>query len=419
MPVHSPRIKIRKRSIATRFVHAALAIAFVIPLSILVGAVHSNAAVVTGSTIQLAPPSAHQRATTCAPGETLLAPTSETIDQFGVRHFTYGSVRGMESTLPPAHITSAQITPAITADLRLPTRGIPRAEIARQVLSLASLKTAPLLCKSHTVIGRPADVTKSASGKRSTSSPGVKFAHVYSGDWGGYAVTEAENGGGMNGAIGTWTQGQSLDTVAPSIEGTWVGIGGGLGEGSDVWGLIQAGTSMQTNEGYRSWYEYVDGVGDSTGCCGAIYNGVNSVRPGDTITSEVYWVSSTQACFAIIDYTRSSGDIDECPSISTTYDHTSVEWVNEYPPGAQSSYYYDNPSTTDFTGQYYWNSFDLDGTAKDPFSGSFEAVIQEYESTSGTNCSDAGVLGYPAAAAATSDGGKSDIITCWVSGVDD
>jgi hypothetical protein len=417
MPVHSPRRKIWKRRITTRFVHAAVAIAFVIPLSILVGAVHSNAAVVTGGTIQLTPPDAHQRATTCAPGETLLAPTSETIDQFGVRHFTYGSVPGMESTLPPAHITSAQITPTITADLRLPSRGIPRSEIARQVLSLASLKSAPYLCKSHTVIGRPADVKKSVSGKQSTSGSGVKFTHVWSGAWGGYGVTEAENGGGMNGVIGTWTQG--LDTVSPSIEATWAGIGGQLGEASDVWGLIQAGTAMQTDEGYRSWYEYVEGVGNDTGCCGAIFNAVNSVRPGDTITSEVYWVSTTQACFDIIDYTRSSGDIDECPSISTTYDHTSVEWVNEYPADAQSSYYYDNPSTTDFTGQYFWDSFDLDGTAKDPFSGSFEAVIQQYESTSGTNCSDAGVLAYPTAADAVANGGQSNIITCWVSGVDD
>jgi hypothetical protein len=415
MPVHSPR---RKRSITTRFVHAALAIAFVISLSILVGVVHSNAAVVTGSTIQLAPPDAHQRATICAPGETLLAPTSETIDQFGVRHFTYGSVPSMESTLPPARITSAQITPAITADLRLPTRGIPRSQIVRQVLSLASLKSAPYLCKSHTVIGRPADAVKSVSRKQPTSRSGVKFARVPSGDWGGYGVTEAENGGAMNGVIGTWTQGTSLDTVSPSIEATWAGVGG-AGDSSDVWGLIQAGTAMQTNEGYRSWYEYVEGVGTSTGCCDAIFNAVNSVRPGDTITSEVYWVSTTQACFAVFDYTRSSGDIDECPSIPTTYDHTSVEWVNEYPPGDQASYYYDNPTTIEFTGQYFWDSFGLGGTAEDPFSGSYEAIVMDYASTTGSNCGDAGVLSYPAAARASSDGGSSDINTCWVPGLDE
>lgn len=343
----------------------------------------------------------------CPRGETLIAPTGAKTDALGVTHVTYSARPGMVASIPPQGMTASQVTPAVMADLGMRVTHPASAKarhLRQQVMKLAKNRTAPEFCYSKP---DPARVWY-----RGSKNP--VLGHVYSGNWSGYAVTEAEHGGAINGVTGSWAVPQSMTSSAPSAEATWVGIGGGLGEGSSTNGLIQAGTEMQTGDGYRTVWEYIG----TAGCvaptfCGQ-YSGVNAVRPGTQINADVWWDTSTTATFLVS--TSSGGDFDirNHSTGGIPYDHTSAEWINEWPGNG----YYDSPGTVHFAGQGLTGAFGGQGSFTSPFTGSFEAVIMWLAVTSGTSCSDGKVLSYPANAANGSGGGTSDIITCTRNGID-
>lgn len=336
-------------------------------------------------------------AASCPRGETLIAPTSGWTDALGVAHISYRAAPGIVANIPPRSLTTRQVTPAVLADLgmhgRRPAASGDR-RLVRQVIRLGRNRTAPEFCRSPAV---PDPINTRAYGKV----------------WAGYAVTEAEFGGGINGVTGSWSVPQSMTRSAPSAESTWVGIGGQVGEGSSTWGLIQTGSEMQTNEGYRTFWEYIGSSGCVTTFCGN-YSSVNAVRPGVAINAYVWWDTSTTATFLLATPTGSGGWSITDHAVNIPYDHTSAEWITERTPGFT---YYDSPGTVSWTGQGLTGSFGGQGSFGSPFAGSFEALIMDIASTSGTSC-DGAVLAYPVGAANTAGGGTSQTITCSISGVD-
>ena len=232
---------------------------------------------------------------TCPRGQTLIAPTSGRTDALGVAHVTYKSDPGLVAVVPPRGLTAGKVTPALLADVGISARNSPGSPAGRrlvqEVVRLAQHQAAPEFCRAPATLATAADrPLRSAAG-----GPPLKNAHTDGRNWGGYAVTEAEYGGPIEGVYGSWTVPRSLTSSAPSAESTWAGIGGGLGENGSCYdpnsnpsgvacGLIQAGSSMQTDEGYRSWYEAIgtSGCTDYTHFCGQ-YSSVDAIQPGDNI----------------------------------------------------------------------------------------------------------------------------------------
>jgi len=358
---------------------------------------------------------------TCPHGQTLIAPTSGRTDALGVAHVTYKSDPGLVAVVPPRGLTAGKVTSALLADVGVSARNSPGSPTGRrqvqEVLRLAQHQAAPEFCRAPatlaTAAGRP--LTSPAGG------PQLKNTHTDGYNWGGYAVTEAEYGGPIEGVYGTWTVPKSLTSSSPSAESTWAGIGGGIGENgscsSVACGLIQAGSSMQTNEGYRSWYEAIgtSGCTTSTHFCGQ-YSNIDAIQPGDDMSAEVYWENSSSACFFVSDFSRTTGSWDVCTAVSIPYDHTSAEWVNE---SHLPSFYYDSPGTVDWSEQLLTGAFDDSGSWGSPFSGAYEALVMDTGSgTTGTVCGQSGVLSVPEGATNSGGEGSSQIVTCSVAGID-
>ncbi len=253
---------------------------------------------------------------------------------------------------------------------------------------------------------------------------------MYSENWGGYEVTEAENDHtGINYVQAAWNNGRSSTTSAPSAEFTWIGIGGGGGEGNlkGPWGLIQAGSSMETDQGYQSWLEFLGGPDYSTNqitCnkkvepgCGALLTPVDSAEPQDSMSAQVYWSTSTTGCFIVTDQQRSSADISACYSdMDIPYDHTSAEWIVEKvsPPK-----YFDDPGTISWYDQDFADIAVSMPVLVDPFSGSFEADIL-YDTAVNSNPSATGCGSGTGIVAVPYDGANQSSNTdiCRITGYD-
>lgn len=349
----------------------------------------------------------------CAPGDTLATPTATSTDSLGVRHYTYRALPGLVTKVPPKGLTAAHATPALLADIGLK----PRSGAAQQAVAL-SKGAVPALCLGKKRPTSPEAVLTSGSKNTATTSSTTRFDHYYSENWGGYAVTEPELGKGINSVEGTFTEGsdETPASDSPSEESTWVGLGGGLAEGSSNYGLIQSGVAMITDYGYTSWWEEVGSTGCTTSAnnyCDPVYNAFDTTRPGDDISDEVYWESSSTACFILTDYTHSTGSINVCESAPIPYDHTSAEWINENWLG--NGYYYDNPGTISFTSQEISPSYG--GTSyQSPFGGKFAGIIMEPGSGDNTvaSCPNNTLLSEGAKASGTS----SQIDTYKVTGCD-
>jgi hypothetical protein len=146
---------------------------------------------------------AHPAAESCPPGATLVAPTSGWRDALGVAHFRYQAAAGLVSNVPPPRLTASQVTPAMVRDSGLAagqdTGALAERHLVQQVQDLAKTQQAPEFCRSW------APAQAGLSLPEASGVPGLRNTHVGSGNWGGYAVTEAENGGtGINGASGAW-----------------------------------------------------------------------------------------------------------------------------------------------------------------------------------------------------------------------
>jgi hypothetical protein len=125
-----------------------------------------------------------------------------------------------------------------------------------------------------------------------------------------------------------------------------------------------------------------------------------------------------------LDITNSQ-NFDICTStnlgggVVITYDHTSTEWINEWPGGRPGPYYYEDPGTITFTDQLFSDSFNNGGTWKSPFSGAFTAWDLIYASSSASPpCSSKDLLAYPEDPSTNSSGGTSKIVTCIVPSID-
>jgi hypothetical protein len=377
----------------------------------------------------------HPAAASCPTGETLVEPTSGWTDDLGVSRLTYKSAPGMVTILAPRGLKASTVTPALLADLGVSTRsrsGVAvRQAVVRQALSESARPVAPAFCESRPQF----DLASFHHKTDGISGPGRKngqvFGHVY-GAWGGTGITEAESGVGISAVSGNFTVGKDQTTLGPGAEATWLGIGGGLAHEGPPYGLIQDGVSMQSGEGYQSWFQTVNynSSGNYT-CCNAQYTTTpGNVSPGDSIAAEVWWSSTTEACFYLYDAQHNAADIPiTCISTAsgehhaTTYDHTSAEWVNEEiigspvekdPQSKDMYYYYDNPGTIKWTGQEFSSAFGNDGSWQSPFPGA-ESIIMAPNGSTGTSCgSDNGVLSYPDDFGTNADGGYSSIQTCVV-----
>jgi hypothetical protein len=345
----------------------------------------------------------------CPRGEMLIAPTSGWTDALGVAHLTYRAAPGLVAAIPPRGLTARQVTPAVLADLDggVGRSASPRRDerLVRLFVRLAKDRTAPEFCQA-----KPADAH--ASRRRSGSE--LPSTHIYSGNWGGYAVTESEFGAGINGVTGSWSVPANSGT-GTEAESTWVGIGGNIGGEKDGFGLIQAGTEMafvdQSGKQFDGFYTFFQWAGSNT-CVGAplscgMFSSADAVVPGDNINAYVWWNTSTTATF-VLETPEGSWDLPDYP-VGVIYDHTSAEWVNENHLPTP----YDKPGTVQFTNQELSSSFSGDGGFVSPFEGSYEAIIMKNMSTTATSCSDGnGVMSYPAYPGNSSSGGSSDIITC-------
>jgi hypothetical protein len=367
---------------------------------------------------------AHPARVSCPRGELPVTPTGGWRDVKGVSHLTYKSMPGMVTTLPPRGVKAATVTPALLADLGLHagsrTRAALRQSMDRQVAAESAHLVAPSFCRLRHPLAAPAQL---AAKSRKGSGPGIVGSHVFTGNWGGTGITSAENGTGINGVAGSFTVGTDKTTSGPGAESTWLGLGGGLDSEGPPLGLIQDGVIMSAGKGYQSWLETVNYNSSGNYTCCAL-KAIGTARPGDSITSEVWWNSASQACFFLYDQQHSGGDIPStCLTTSsgpneTTYDHTSAEWVNES-SFSEGFNFYDNPGTIKWTGQLFDNNFGLAGSMSSPFPAG-ESIIMYYTASppSGTSCATPGVLSYPDNIGTNSAGGFSSIETCVITGVD-
>jgi len=111
--------------------------------------------------------------------------------------------------------------------------------------------------------------------------------------WSGYAIVP---GSPVNAVGGSWVQPAVSSTGANSVTSFWLGIDGYNGRTVE-----QIGTTWSPSSGYTAWVEfYGDGVQNATGkyfyatSLNSIigYNFFN-IRPGDTISARVQYLSST------------------------------------------------------------------------------------------------------------------------------
>ena len=343
----------------------------------------------------------------CAVGEQPLVPRFSRVDSYGVAHFSYVGAPGLETAAPPRGFRSAVASRDTLNDLRM--SGIqgralnepPNVRAFCMSSSRSNTNWSPIAGPDEGT-GVPADTVPSP------------HTHQDSYSWAGFLVD-----GTWDGAQGSWTVEQNHPQVNFNDEATWVGVGGSANDVAahhTTWGLIQVGTEMKTNAGYRSWFEYVC----ATAACtidpqyhnygGVTFNsGLNDsyLRPGDSIWALTYWASATEACFEVSDQTRASGTFSGCiNNIGVPYDRTSMEFIDE-------SAYHDYgvyPSNFDHT---YWtqgNAFNSsNGTYKSFTSyGYYSSIMVDGTGATLPPCNP-GIMAYPENA---SSGGSFDTVFC-------
>jgi hypothetical protein len=362
---------------------------------------------------------ARPAAATCPPGETLIAPTGGWTDSLGVSHITYSSRPGMVDKIAPSGLTASRVTPGLLTDLGLGAGGASKGAYrthVNQALSMARARTAPEFCYSPTPIAPPVQATARTATARTAVSAASANVITYSSIWGGTAINEYQSGSGINGAEGEYVQptAQFGGSDGYSVEeSTWVGVGSYGDLGSSVYGLIQAGTEMQTGYGYRAFYEAIGSSGctSSTSFCGG-YSAANAVTPGQEISAFVFWENSTNACFFVAAGGTEIWDV--CSPVNIPYDHTSAEWINEN--HEEQEIQYTDPTTVTFTDQSYSNDFD-EIAGNSPFATpDFDLVIMGWggNPASGTpiSCNNPTIMSYPTDGSTSGEYGSSEIITC-------
>jgi hypothetical protein len=352
----------------------------------------------------------------CAAGQTLVTPTSGSTDSLGVSHFSYKAHPGMVANVAPKGLSASRVNTAMLADLGMPTDAHSRQSAVRNAVDLGQNQVAPAFCetvltpeqaKQHLWSGASQKAADAATGKTAAINDHID------GNWAGYGVTEAQYGSPIESADGTWNVGTvGIPTsLTPSGESTWVGIGGGIDGETNGTGLIQAGTSMDTGNGFRAWWEYVGTSG------GVSEQDATRVPAGDTVASLVDWQTTSSACFDFTDFTRATGSFDVCSAVNVPYDHTSAEWVNEWPEPYYSIGFYQDPGPIFFSDQKLSAGFSAAGPWSPSFAKAFTGLVLVLpNSAPPTNigCADLNaVVSYGAAANDPNGGaGSSEIVAC-------
>ena len=130
-----------------------------------------------------------------------------------------------------------------------------------------------------------------------------------------------DGGTGFNGVTGEWAVQQSNgSSPSPNNDGTWIGIGGDANDcfNHSECSLIQEGTQMQTGAGYTSWFEFVcgpSGCGNSVApqfgsSYGVSFTSTGVDHVGDVMFGNVYWSSSSTACFGLENLSESTGSFN-------------------------------------------------------------------------------------------------------------
>src|SRR5580658_2504683 len=420
------RLRVRPGGVVVLGVAAAAALSA--PLTSAAAATGTNGA--TAATAVSAPavswPAqvARPAAVSCPRGEKLIAPTGGRTDALGVTHLTYKAVPGLVASIPPRGLTARGVTPMMIADLGMNGRSAGSADGRSGATPGDARAAAERLTKLAVRLAK--DRTAPEFGRSGVKDP--PNTHDYgNGNWAGYAVTESEFGGQVNGVTGTWAVPLSGSDFADEGESTWVGVGGGIGGETEGTGLIQAGTNMEYTTkdefGYRSWWEQVGSNTCGTNDFCGKYSDTDAIVNGEEVTVYVWWDTTTSATF-IVSTSGGGGEYDmTVTGMAIPYDHTSAEWVDEN--YLEDGLYYDSPGTVQFYEQGLSGSFGGDGSFTSPFAGSYEAVIMAIAKTTDTGCDVPGtdtpndvVLSYPAYASNNSDGGSSDVITCDIPGTD-
>lgn len=342
----------------------------------------------------------------CQAGEVPLVPSRATQDALGVVKIQYHGFPGLTSSFPPRGFSNSNVSPALRADLR--RSGLPDNYV--DALSVSSGLRATAFCMSSPATAGANWEPVAGGFEPANGISGVDNTHFESINWAGYEV-----GGTWDGASADWTvEGSAANQLTPNREDTWVGVGGGAQDfnGSN-YGLIQLGTEMQTNLGYRSWFEWVCGscgysINPTFGSAyGITFSNGNTVRPGDSVSGLVYWNSTTSACFIFTDYSRSSGSFSGCTgNMGIPYDRTTMEWIDE-------SHYWLNGYYLSNFGHTYWSfqdAFNSSTGASLPFTnyGYAADIMADPNTAPVPPCSSAGLMAYPEGASNAS----SDTVFC-------
>jgi hypothetical protein len=141
-----------------------------------------------------------------------------------------------------------------------------------------------------------------------------------SGNWSGYVITP---GSSVNAVGGTWIQPAVTAGVGNAMSSTWVGI--------DGWGsptVEQIGTEADITNGkpsYYAWYEMYP--------ASEIRIPNFSVSPGDTISAQVYYISSSGATstFGLRIYDATKNELASETATITSAQRNSGEWIEEAP----------------------------------------------------------------------------------------
>lgn len=296
----------------------------------------------------------------CKSGERAISPTSAITGSDGITTVTYKALPGLEvekasPTFDPKRATAEQ-NERLNIPAR-PTAGDFANPRIRAVIDNARSRAVPTYCfrpidKTNGPIAPPARKAAQSQKKELTSSPGCTqcASTEMSSNWSGVVLKQSSVAYTMSQVTGAWIVQKSLYNYPHNKDMTWIGIGGAIGD-TNSYGLIQAGTSMETEHGYRSWFEWVGtnaGVSEQFANLGGVLysGGSNAVNPNDTIFSIVYWQKGTAAqktdwmmCFTVDDLTNSRGNVNGCQprqppaspqyGMPIPYDHFSMEWIDE------------------------------------------------------------------------------------------
>ena len=151
----------------------------------------------------------------CTLGGTLLTPTAVRTDSLGVRCCTYRAKPGLFTKVAPSGLTAARVTTALLVDLGLESAPRARESLSAQARQrmdseAIALSRAPAarICLGNQATRRllSQPLVRPRTARPSPSE--LPFAHTYADNWGGYAVTEPEFGGGINSVEGAFHGGQ-------------------------------------------------------------------------------------------------------------------------------------------------------------------------------------------------------------------